>query len=207
MSYEKLRQEFTRESFREEMVRTLGCTCFNCGSDDNIEYHHIVPLKLGGTNRFTNIVPLCHKCHVAAHTGRNIKDIKSVPVKRGRPRKWTLTMKNEMLLWMYARGEIGMKELRKRTGMANSRVKLKDALMYKEFIDKHKIDYIRNTYDIVDRKAKYGSTHITSVIYYKNRQVEKHEFTFVKKKGMADFENCGKTEIVETDHGFRYNFA
>ena len=187
MSYEELRQEFTRESFREEMIRTLGCTCFNCGSKENIEYHHAVPLRLGGTNKMKNILALCHRCHMAAHTGRNIKDIRSDPVKKGRPRKWMLTMKNEMLLWMYARGEIGMKELRKRTGMANSRVKWKDALMYKEFIDKHKIDYIRNTYDIVDRKAKYGSTHTTSIIYYKNGEMEKHEFTFVKKKERSDF--------------------
>ena len=33
------------KSYREAMVRVLGTKCRNCGSDENIEYHHVVPLK------------------------------------------------------------------------------------------------------------------------------------------------------------------
>lgn len=33
------------KSYREAMVRVLGTKCRNCGSEENIEYHHVVPLK------------------------------------------------------------------------------------------------------------------------------------------------------------------
>lgn len=72
-TYEQMRLEFNRPSNREEMEEKLGCTCVNCGSDLDIEYHHIVPLKLGGSNRLTNIVPLCYVCHKIAHGARNIR--------------------------------------------------------------------------------------------------------------------------------------
>ena len=41
--------------------------CVNCGSEEGIELHHVVPLANGGSNRPSNIVPLCYKCHLAAH--------------------------------------------------------------------------------------------------------------------------------------------
>lgn len=205
MSYEELKKEFTRESFREEMIRTLGRTCGNCGCENNIEYHHIVPLKIGGTNRLSNIIPLCHKCHVAAHTGRNVKNIKDVPEKTGRPKKWVLTMKNEMLLWMYARGEIGMSRFREKSGFINKRTKLHDTTMYQEFLDKHNIDHIRNVFDIVQRKAKYGSTHITSLIYYKDGKTTKYEHTFVHEANTECFDEI-QPQIVDTGHGYRYVF-
>lgn len=59
-------------AFRKMLKERLGCTCANCGSEDDIEYHHIVPLALGGTNALTNLIPLCYKCHKAAHHGRHI---------------------------------------------------------------------------------------------------------------------------------------
>ena len=65
--YDKLRQEFQGELFRLNMKSELGNKCVNCGSTENIEYHHIVPLKNGGTNNLSNIVPLCETCHYKAH--------------------------------------------------------------------------------------------------------------------------------------------
>ncbi len=40
--------------------------CFVCQVPANIR-HHIIPLILGGTSKFNNIVPLCHPCHVEVH--------------------------------------------------------------------------------------------------------------------------------------------
>ena len=51
--YDKLRQEFQGESFRLNMKSELGNKCVNCGSTENIEYHHIVPLRNGGTNNLS----------------------------------------------------------------------------------------------------------------------------------------------------------
>ena len=58
----------------QEIRRKAGNICVNCGSTDGIEYHHIVPLFVGGQENETNIVPLCHRCHKAAHYGRNIQN-------------------------------------------------------------------------------------------------------------------------------------
>lgn len=66
-SKEELRREHNKRVLSGEYKEKLGCTCVNCGSQENIEYHHIVPLCMGGTNRMTNIVPVCKNCHVAIH--------------------------------------------------------------------------------------------------------------------------------------------
>ena len=58
----------------------------NCGT--NIEIHHIVPIKEGGTNDFDNLIPLCFDCHAnvahynSAHPkGRKyeINELKIIP--------------------------------------------------------------------------------------------------------------------------------
>lgn len=41
--------------------------CANCGSEENIEIHHIVPLIVGGTNKKSNLVALCQDCHAKIH--------------------------------------------------------------------------------------------------------------------------------------------
>lgn len=46
-----------------------GERCANCGTEKDIEWHHIVPLYVGGTNSPSNLVPLCTDCHHAVHTG------------------------------------------------------------------------------------------------------------------------------------------
>lgn len=71
-SVEELRKEYLVLRNNGEMAMMLGVKCSNCGSTEDIEYHHVVPLHLGGTNRWTNIVPLCNRCHKAAHRGRHI---------------------------------------------------------------------------------------------------------------------------------------
>lgn len=204
-NYEELRQEFNKSSFRKNMISSLSNTCYNCGSQENIEYHHIVPLKVGGTNRLTNIVPLCHRCHEASHIGRHRSDLRSKTNRGGRPKKWVLTMKNEMLLWMFARGEIGMSRFREKSGLIDSRIKLQDTPMYQEFLDKHNIDRIRNIFDIVQRNAKHGSTHITSLIYYKDGKTTQHEHTFVHEANTECFDEI-QPQIVDTGHGYRYVF-
>ncbi len=41
--------------------------CSTCGSRDNIELHHIIPLAAGGTNDYYNLINLCHDCHMKLH--------------------------------------------------------------------------------------------------------------------------------------------
>ena len=39
------------------------CTNPNCKSGYLVEGHHILPLKLGGKDKYINIISLCNKCH------------------------------------------------------------------------------------------------------------------------------------------------
>ena len=48
--------------------------CANCGSRENIEMHHIVPLSQGGSNKESNLVYLCFDCHGKAHTTRKVRN-------------------------------------------------------------------------------------------------------------------------------------
>ena len=54
---------------KTELKQKLGETCCNCGTNVDIEYHHIVPLSLGGNDIISNIAPICYKCHTLIHHG------------------------------------------------------------------------------------------------------------------------------------------
>lgn len=47
-----------------------GTICCNCGESnpEKIQYHHIVPLSLGGKDILSNIVAICEKCHSKIHS-------------------------------------------------------------------------------------------------------------------------------------------
>lgn len=58
----------------EKLHKELGKRCGNCGSENNIQYHHIVPLAKGGNDILSNIAPLCEDCHRLVH-GRHSSGI------------------------------------------------------------------------------------------------------------------------------------
>jgi hypothetical protein len=46
------------------MILTIDTNiCFECGSDKNIQQHHVVPKSVGGTQK----LPLCINCHGKVH--------------------------------------------------------------------------------------------------------------------------------------------
>jgi hypothetical protein len=69
--------------------------CFECGSNDEIHNHHVVPRTLGGTKT----VPLCVVCHGKVHninflnhkklTKEGLKKVKMRGVKLGSPKNLT----------------------------------------------------------------------------------------------------------------------
>ncbi|HFL3607959.1 TPA: HNH endonuclease [Clostridioides difficile] len=111
-TYEELRQEFTKKSFRAELKLRLGSTCANCGSIENIEYHHIVPLINNGTNKLSNIVPLCVECHEKSHDKEGFKSRGG-----GRPRATTID-EAEPILRKYFYLEIGARECKELIGIS-----------------------------------------------------------------------------------------
>ena len=58
--------------FSHDLLKELkGTICCNCGLDckDNIIFHHIVPISIGGNDAINNIVPVCSVCHGMIHYG------------------------------------------------------------------------------------------------------------------------------------------
>ncbi|WP_018933295.1 HNH endonuclease [Gracilibacillus lacisalsi] len=55
------------EAIKPKIWRQLSHECSNCGATEKLHLHHIVPLVKGGSNRITNITPLCEECHSRVH--------------------------------------------------------------------------------------------------------------------------------------------
>lgn len=87
--------------------------CINCGSTERIEWHHIVPLRHGGTNEQSNIVPLCIECHDKAHT-------KKIRVKESTGRKRIVESEAfEEVYQKWFKLEIGTSEASEMLGLSN----------------------------------------------------------------------------------------
>lgn len=151
-TYEELRAEWTSGLTRVMAKQTLGDTCYNCGSDEGIELHHVVPLKLGGTNKLSNIVVLCHRCHCAAHNGRHIKDYQNKKVS-GRPHKVSDDVLTSALK-DYLNCKIGTKECKARIKMADS-CKITDMRFFKRLVKELGIAEYKNNIDIIRKRRGY----------------------------------------------------
>lgn len=162
----KIRKEFVRESFRKNLKKIKPPVCMYCGSIEDIEYHHLIPVSAGGDNRLNNILPLCAECHDKVHYGQYLaKNRKINKDPGGRPRKATLTPENEQIIWEWANGKIGANACMNMLGYHKG-THLKDTRIYKEFIKKNGIQNIRNTFDVIAKNGKLTDGRQTSVIYY-----------------------------------------
>lgn len=146
MDYEQLRAEWDNGIARVMAQRSLGTVCYNCGCDDATELHHIVPLKLGGTNNISNIAVLCHRCHCAAHHGRHIRNYCNKKVS-GRPHNVPM---DEMISAIedLIHGRIGRAECKRRMGMSEN-TKVADMTFYKRYLKEHGIKCIKNDIDMI----------------------------------------------------------
>jgi hypothetical protein len=52
---------------RRVVLERDGYQCRNCGNPDDLHIHHIVPLRSGGTNRWSNLTTLYRDCHSRLH--------------------------------------------------------------------------------------------------------------------------------------------
>ena len=50
-----------------KIMRDKQRVCANCGSTENLDVHHIVPVSKGGITEESNLVYLCKSCHLKAH--------------------------------------------------------------------------------------------------------------------------------------------
>lgn len=163
--YEELKREFDNPSFRKRMKEECGSICCNCSSQNNIEYHHIVPLSLGGTNSLSNIVPLCHKCHKVAHNGRHITEYADTS-KSGRKPMATIE-NNSYIFDMFIGGEIGNKKCNELLGYSK-RTTIKDRPEFKRYLKSKGIKTVRNIVDVAftTRKDPVKEGDIVGMIEY-----------------------------------------
>jgi hypothetical protein len=66
---------------RNDVIERDNHRCVECGSDYNLEVHHIKPIKDGGNNSLRNLQTLCEDCHNNQHN--KIAEIKrkTIPLK------------------------------------------------------------------------------------------------------------------------------
>ena len=67
----KVRQK--RRALNQSDKEEIGLQCCNCGSIEDLQYHHIVPIALGGIDVNSNMCCLCYKCHFKIHHSRDTK--------------------------------------------------------------------------------------------------------------------------------------
>ena len=165
--YQRLRDEWAGTSAARIMAeRNLGKVCFNCGSDKGIELHHVVPLKLGGTNNLSNIVVLCHRCHCAAHHGRHIRNYCNKEVS-GRPHKVSNEQFEEAVK-DYIDFKIGGSECKKRMGLSKS-THIADTSCYKKLKKEKGIARLKNNIDlIINKRGKITAGDTAGYIIYAN---------------------------------------
>lgn len=94
---------------RKEVLLRDNHSCVNCGTSDDLEVHHIVPVSRSGTNELSNLVSVCLSCHYLIHDksddGKQVdrlnEDIRWIPTKEelstfinqvGKPLEQTLVL-------------------------------------------------------------------------------------------------------------------
>lgn len=50
---------------RSEVWRRDGGRCVNCGSNENLEFDHVIPVSMGGAHTVRNLQLLCVSCNAA----------------------------------------------------------------------------------------------------------------------------------------------
>ena len=150
--------------------RTLGNVCYNCGSTECTELHHVVPLKLGGTNNISNIVVLCSRCHKAAHNGRHIRDYQNKKIS-GRPHN---ASKSEMdaAFNKFIHGKIGTAECKELIHIS-PKSKIKDMKYFKKYLKDHGIKDVRNSVDVIlKHREKIPNGYIVGYVEYIDGKTE-----------------------------------
>jgi len=142
-----------RQTVPKEWKEKLGYRCYNCGCEENIEYHHIVPMFLGGNDVITNVVPLCNKCHKVAHKGRHMSHYTN-KINSGR-KKLCDDETVRRVADMYINGEIGN---RKAVELVNGKPgsRFTGRRSYRAYIQELGIRTVRNFVDYLAENTYDG---------------------------------------------------
>ena len=173
-----------RKWLSQEEKQNIGTVCYNCGATEDIEYHHIVPLLLGGNDVKSNIVPLCYKCHKAAHMGQHINHYRNNS-RGGRHSKSSIE-KNAHVFDQYINGEIGCRKAQQLLGYSN-RTTIVGLPVFKRYIQSIGIKSVRNIVDVTATNSVDGlsdGSYVGEIIYLDGRK----ENIYYKDTGANDIE-------------------
>lgn len=154
-------------SYRKSMTSVLGTKCKNCGSEEHVEYHHIVPLFLGGNDKLDNMIALCGRCHKAAHNGRHMSHY--IDFSRSGRKRNANKQKAFDVIKMYLGGEIGTKKCKELLGYSGT-CTLKNLAWFKEYAKENDIEEFKNTVDVAATTGNGGlyEGRIVGYIKYAN---------------------------------------
>jgi hypothetical protein len=107
--------------------------CVVCGTNKNLEHHHIKPIAMGGTDHQHNFLTLCTEHHAMIHqikpgywnemrrlAKQGIRKAQESGVKFGR--KITYTLEQEKKVWEYRENGYGYGTIAKKMNMSRSMV-------------------------------------------------------------------------------------
>lgn len=138
---------------QKEVFERYGGRCIKCGSTEDIQYHHWVPVKRGGTDDADNIVLLCHNCHVGLHFAKRVCLDDKIQT-GGRPSKVSCE-EAEGTFWRFYNEEIGEKEAKRILGYSE-KVHLPDIPLFKRFLANNNLERRKNLVDIREAAPKRG---------------------------------------------------
>ena len=73
------KESLTWQDIRQKVFETYGYRCMLCGSYEQINVHHVIPISRGGCNDIENLVPLCQSCHKKLHSFEFTNSLKKIP--------------------------------------------------------------------------------------------------------------------------------
>jgi len=173
--------------------------CVSCGRED-ITWHHVVPIEIGGADKISNIVPLCKDCHMNVHLQKSMTERLHSARSRtgafgGRHRSMPENYKEILNDYVFCR--IGKKELSARWGVTvTSRkdptkkipvdmVRLTGKSWYRDYLRELGIEKVENHVDFTEDKRN-PRTHINigdyvGTITYKDGRVQDIYYTPLAK--------------------------
>ena len=172
-----VRTESLNPTYRKNIAEKVGTVCALCGSDDKVEFHHILPVFLGGPNIPANIIPLCFACHKAVHCGEHVEKYRKISKEKGkggRPRSCDPAVA-EAAFDLYVAGKIGNKKCCQLIGYTTKNARAKGSLMYDEYMKKHGIVKCENRFDFFAMRFPwkiFDAKRVSFVVYEDGHTVD-----------------------------------
>ena len=188
-----MRRNSVSPTMKREIRELYGNRCVNCGSETDIELHHIVPIAVGGNHIPSNIVPLCHACHKAVTFEMPLIMAHMDGQRNVGGRKAIYPDNYEIILEDYTRCRISKSEAAERLGKSSPRFNGEN--FFVEYLKSNGIVKYRNNIDLC--VSKKGAVYEGAVVGYIDYEDGRHEDFYWKSERAISGESKVPTAIVK----------